>query len=232
MVAHHQLEIELAKIAVARAQHDELRTLAQEMIDTETQEVSDMQAWRGEWFGSSATPPMGGAAEIAALQKTSDPLDSACQDKEDVIAQLTGGVAHDFNNVLTAILGFAALTAREVPACSTAARHLSEIADAGKRAAQLTQQLLAFSRKQVLQPRVVNFDKLLSQLRPCLRTELGPAIQLVMPSAPDVSPVRIDVEQIERVMLLLAENARSSSATAINNAGASAVTGSPFALPP
>jgi len=75
MVPHHQLEIELARIAVARAQHDELRELAQEIIDTETQEVSDMQAWREEWFGSRATPPMGGAADIAALHAAPDPLD-------------------------------------------------------------------------------------------------------------------------------------------------------------
>jgi uncharacterized protein (DUF305 family) len=80
MVPHHQLEIELARIAVARAQHDDLRTLAQEMIDTETQEISDMQAWREEWFGSQATPPMGGAAEIAALQGATDPLDGAFVD--------------------------------------------------------------------------------------------------------------------------------------------------------
>jgi len=77
MVPHHQLEVELARIAVARAQHEELRQLAQEMIDTETQEISDMQAWREEWFGSRATPPMGGAAEIAALQAVPDPIDGA-----------------------------------------------------------------------------------------------------------------------------------------------------------
>jgi uncharacterized protein (DUF305 family) len=77
MVPHHQLEVELARIAVARAQHEELRQLAQEMIDTETQEINDMQAWREEWFGSRATPPMGGAAEIAALQAAPDPIDGA-----------------------------------------------------------------------------------------------------------------------------------------------------------
>jgi len=148
--------------------------------------------------------------DVTEQRRLSARIEEARKDKEEVIAQLTGGVAHDFNNVLTAILGFAELTAREVPSCSTAARHLSEIAEAGKRAAQLTQQLLAFSRKQVLQPRVVHFDKVLTKLAPRLRTELGAGIQLVMPSVRDISPLRIDVEQIERVLLLLAENARDA----------------------
>ncbi|HEY3062980.1 MAG TPA: DUF305 domain-containing protein [Chloroflexota bacterium] len=77
MVPHHQLEIELARVALTRAQHDELRALAEDLIESETDEVRDMQAWRGEWFGSPLTPPMGGAADIDALKATPDPFDVA-----------------------------------------------------------------------------------------------------------------------------------------------------------
>jgi uncharacterized protein (DUF305 family) len=77
MVPHHQLEIELARIALTRAQHDELRALAQEIVDTQTVEINDMQEWRQDWFGSRATPPMGGAAEIAALRAAPEPFDIA-----------------------------------------------------------------------------------------------------------------------------------------------------------
>jgi uncharacterized protein (DUF305 family) len=77
MVQHHQLEIELARIALTRAQHDELRALAQEIVDSQTVEINDMQEWRQDWFGSRATPPMGGAAEIAALRAAPEPFDIA-----------------------------------------------------------------------------------------------------------------------------------------------------------
>jgi uncharacterized protein (DUF305 family) len=76
MVPHHQLEIELARIAQARAQHPELLDLAQEIIDSETVEITDMQAWREEWFGSNQTPAMS-MALVEALRAAPEPFDTA-----------------------------------------------------------------------------------------------------------------------------------------------------------
>jgi uncharacterized protein (DUF305 family) len=77
MVPHHQVEIEMARIAQARAQHPELLALAQEIIEAETVEITDMQAWREEWFGSNQTPPMAMAAAIEALRSAPEPFDTA-----------------------------------------------------------------------------------------------------------------------------------------------------------
>lgn len=77
MVPHHQAEIEMARIAQARGQHQELLDLAQEIIDAETVEITDMQAWREEWFGSSQTPPMSMTSTIEALRNAPEPFDTA-----------------------------------------------------------------------------------------------------------------------------------------------------------
>jgi uncharacterized protein (DUF305 family) len=80
LVPHLQLEAELAQIALTRAQHEELRQMAQELIDGDTDLIQDLQAWREEWYGSRATPPMGGAAEIANLRAAPEPFDVAFLD--------------------------------------------------------------------------------------------------------------------------------------------------------
>jgi uncharacterized protein (DUF305 family) len=77
MVPHHQAEIELARIALARVQHQDLLDLAQEIIDSETVEITDMQALREEWFGSNQTPPMTMTATIEALRSAPEPFDTA-----------------------------------------------------------------------------------------------------------------------------------------------------------
>jgi uncharacterized protein (DUF305 family) len=77
MVPHHQVQIELAHIALARAQHQDLLDLAQEIIDTQTVEISDMQEWREEWFGSKQTPPMPVPPTIEALRSAPEPFDTA-----------------------------------------------------------------------------------------------------------------------------------------------------------
>ncbi len=77
LVPHLQLETELAQIALTRAQHEELRQMAQELIDDDTALIRDLQEWREAWYGSRATPPMGGAAEIANLRSAPEPFDVA-----------------------------------------------------------------------------------------------------------------------------------------------------------
>src|SRR5205085_9702150 len=89
--------------------------------------------------------------------------------KMEAVGQLAGGVAHDFNNLLTAILGYCHLILDDLPADDALRPDLMEIQAAGDRAASLTRQLLAFSRRQMLQPQVVDINALISQLEKLLR---------------------------------------------------------------
>ena len=130
--------------------------------------------------------------------------------KVQAIGQLTGGVAHDFNNILTAIIGYSDFALARLPAESEVAGHVQEIRKAGNRAAALTRQLLAFSRKQVLQPRVLQLEAVIEEMDKMLRRLLGETIDLVTHSHAPVGNVKADLGQIEQVLLNLAVNARDA----------------------
>ncbi len=130
--------------------------------------------------------------------------------KVQAIGQLTGGVAHDFNNILTVIIGYSDLALRQMPAQSTAHGSVEEIRRAADRAAALTRQLLAFSRRQVLQPRVMNLVTVISDMEKMLRRLLGEHIELVLVAPQGVGNVKADVGQIEQVILNLVVNARDA----------------------
>jgi two-component system cell cycle sensor histidine kinase/response regulator CckA len=127
--------------------------------------------------------------------------------KLEAVGRLAGGVAHDFNNMLCALLGFARLAADEVGPESKAYAQLTEIIGVGERAAALTQQLLAFSRRQVLSPRVVDVCAVLTRMDPMIRRLLREDIELAV-SVPG-TPVRVKVDptHLEQVVLNLAINA-------------------------
>src|SRR5262249_13476385 len=127
--------------------------------------------------------------------------------KLEAVGRLAGGVAHDFNNMLCALLGFARLAADEVGPDGKAYPELSEIIGVGERAAALTQQLLAFSRRQVLSPRVVDVCAVLTRMDPMVRRLLREDIELVVsvPGAP--VRVKVDPTHLEQVVLNLAINA-------------------------
>jgi two-component system cell cycle sensor histidine kinase/response regulator CckA len=129
--------------------------------------------------------------------------------KMDAIGQLAGGVAHDFNNMLTAILGNADFLLEDLVPGDRRRQEVEEIKQAGQRAAALTQQLLAFSRKQRLAPRVLRLGDVASGVAPMLRRLLGETIELstVMD---DRSNVKADAGQIEQVLMNLAVNARDA----------------------
>ncbi|HEY3348957.1 MAG TPA: ATP-binding protein [Thermoanaerobaculia bacterium] len=130
--------------------------------------------------------------------------------KMDAVGQLAGGVAHDFNNLLTAILGYADLLASR-PAIEGGAREeVAEIRNAGERAATLTRQLLAFSRKQVLEPVVLHVNDLVGDLEKMLRRLIGEDVDLVSILDPSVGNVRADPGQLEQVILNLVVNARDA----------------------
>jgi signal transduction histidine kinase/FixJ family two-component response regulator len=130
--------------------------------------------------------------------------------KMDAIGQLAGGIAHDFNNVLTAINGYSELTIRQLPADDPLQQNLLEIKKAGDRAASLTRQLLAFSRKQVLQPKVLDLDSVILDMEKMLHRLIGEDIELRTVLAPDLGHIKADPGQIEQVILNLAVNGRDA----------------------
>ncbi len=130
--------------------------------------------------------------------------------KLESVGRLAGGVAHDFNNLLTAILGYAELSLAEIASDSPLWTALDEIRKAAQRAASLTQQLLAFSRKQMLQPVVLNLNDVLADTERLLRRVIGEDIDLVIDFAPNLSPVRADPGQLQQVVMNLAVNARDA----------------------
>ncbi len=130
--------------------------------------------------------------------------------KMEAVGQLAGGVAHDFNNILTAILGYADLLAADLPAADQRREDVEEIRKAAQRAAALTRQLLAFSRKQVLEPRALDVNVLVDNMDKMLRPVLGENVELRAIPAPTLHAVRADPNQIEQVILNLAINARDA----------------------
>jgi PAS domain S-box-containing protein len=130
--------------------------------------------------------------------------------KMEAVGRLAGGVAHDFNNVLTAILGYAEMLVEDLPASSAAAEDAREIRAAAERATALTRQLLAFSRKQILQTALVDLNGVVAGLDKMLRRLLGEDVELAVELEPALPLVRVDAGQIEQVILNLAVNARDA----------------------
>lgn len=130
--------------------------------------------------------------------------------KMEAVGQLAGGVAHDFNNLLTAIIGSSECLIEDVAGQPETLQLAQEIRDAGQRAAALTRQLLAFSRKQVLQPRVFNLNEVVANMDKMLRRLIGEDIQLHRVLAPDLLHARADPNQIEQIIMNLAVNARDA----------------------
>jgi CheY-like chemotaxis protein len=129
------------------------------------------------------------------------------------VGQLAGGIAHDFNNLLTAITGYGDLLYEDMPEDDPKRADVGEIRQAAQRAAQLTRQLLAFSRKQVLQPRVIDLNGVVSGMEAMLGRLLGETIHLRTKLAPQLGSVRADPGQVEQVVMNLAVNARDAMAT-------------------
>jgi PAS domain S-box-containing protein len=147
--------------------------------------------------------------------------------KMEAVGQLTGGVAHDFNNLLTIILGGAEVALRR-SSDERVQRILGNIRDAAERGASLTQQLLAFSRRQTLQPEVVDVRRLLTGTVELLRRSLRADIEVRLEIAADVPPLRIDPRQLELALLNIGLNARDAMAEAGTiTVGAKRVPGSP-----
>ena len=128
----------------------------------------------------------------------------------EAVGVLAGGVAHDFNNLLTSVLGHAELILGDVRGDDPIRPDLEEIRRAAHRAAELTRQLLAFSRRQVVAPRVVDFNQVIDGVATMLRRLLGEDITLDLDLARDLAPVFADAAQLEQVVVNLAANARDA----------------------
>jgi nitrogen-specific signal transduction histidine kinase/ActR/RegA family two-component response regulator len=133
--------------------------------------------------------------------------------KVESIGRLAGGVAHDFNNLLSAILGFTELARDSVPPDSSAAHSLARIVEAANRGGKLTQQLLAFARKKIVKPEVLNLNQVVMSMENLLRRLIGEDLDLVL--APSAAPatVKVDRGSFEQVIMNLAVNARDAMPT-------------------
>ena len=130
--------------------------------------------------------------------------------KMEAIGRLAGGVAHDFNNLLTAILGYAELLRLQLPPDDRLQGHAQEIYRSGQRAAALTKQLLAFSRRQVLSPQVVDLNHVVRDMERLLARLIGEDIALEIRLDPALGTVKVDPSQLEQVVMNLVVNARDA----------------------
>jgi PAS domain S-box-containing protein len=187
------------------------------------------QTWHGEMINrrkdgtlyseeQSITPILdasGGITHFVAIKEdTTERLKAEAQfrqaQKMEVVGRLASGIAHDFNNLLTVINGISDLVLAQVPRDDPLHADLEEILSAAQRASMLTRQLLAFSRQQIMAPRLLNLSVLLAGANSLLRRILGEDIELVVVAKPGLGGVKADPGQIEQVITNLAVNARDA----------------------
>jgi two-component system cell cycle sensor histidine kinase/response regulator CckA len=146
--------------------------------------------------------------DITAIRQTEEQLRQS--QKMEAIGRLAGGIAHDFNNLLVAIGGYAEIIAEELGPSHHLRKDADEILSAARSAAGLTQQLLAFSRRQILQPQILDLNQVLRRVQQLLRRIIGEDVSLAMNLASTLDRVVTDPGQIEQVIMNLAVNARDA----------------------
>jgi len=130
--------------------------------------------------------------------------------KMEAVGQLAGGIAHDFNNLLTVIIGEGSLALATMSPTDPHRELVADMTEAGERAAGLTRQILAFSRRQILKPEVVVLNEIALGMEPLLRRTLGEDINLSFSLAPDLARTEVDPHQVEQVLMNLALNSRDA----------------------
>ena len=198
-----------------RVEHEALRVPG-DRLSTEYRLIA--RDGRVVWVNDQAVVVQDGAGTAAYLQgvlldvteqkRVDDRL--AQTQRLEAVGRLAGGIAHDFNNLLTGIIGYADLVLQSLGPTDPIREEVSQIAAAGHRAARLTRQLLAFSRKQVLEPRVVGLNDVVSELEQLLGRVIGDDLRLVVDLDPELGAVRADPGQLEQVVMNLAVNARDA----------------------
>ena len=182
-------------------------------------------------------PELGTApAEIRTLDDSFASLMSSLREREaqlrqsqklEAVGTLAGGVAHDFNNLLTVMSGYAELALMRNGSDENLKRDLTQVLEASHRASRLTHQLLAFSRKQVLEPTVVDVNEVVSELVPMLRRLIGEHIRIESEPTPEATRVVADIGQLEQVIINLVVNARDAMPSGGTITIATAVTNVP-----
>jgi PAS domain S-box-containing protein len=130
--------------------------------------------------------------------------------KMEAVGRLAGGIAHDFNNLLTAIIGYSQMSLSRLHSQDPMRKDIEEVESAGQRAAALTGQLLAFSRKQVVQPQVLDLNTVVTDLTKMLQRLIGEDVELQTSLDPDAWNVKVDRGQIEQIIMNLAVNSRDA----------------------
>ncbi len=130
--------------------------------------------------------------------------------KLEAIGQLAGGIAHDFNNLLTAINGYSELTLERLDDSDPMKQDVEEIKKAGERAASLTRQLLAFSRRQMLQPKTLNLNSVVVDMNKMMQRVMGENIDIKLNLAGDLGNIKADISQVEQIVMNLSVNARDA----------------------
>ncbi len=148
------------------------------------------------------------AIDITEQKKLADQLQQA--QKMEAVGRLAGGIAHDFNNILTAVTGYAQILMMDSTLSHKHRAYIEELSKSAARATSLTQQLLAFSRKQVLQPKVLNMNALVTDITKILKRLIGEDIDLSLKLEQDLDSVKVDRGQIEQVIMNIAVNARDA----------------------
>jgi PAS domain S-box-containing protein len=171
------------------------------------------ERWLGHWSQPIRSGLYAGGriehyTDITERKRTEEQLLQA--QKMEAVGRLAGGVAHDFNNLLTPIIGYSELLLRCLGHDDPICQDVEQIKRAGERAALLTRQLLAFSRKQVLQPEELDLNSVVTDIDKMLRRIIGEDIALVTRLAPELRRIRADRGQVEQVIMNLAVNSRDA----------------------
>ena len=184
-----------------------------ELLRTDESQTPAERQLRASFFPVvvGAGPPLGIGMFVAeTTERRGLEVQLQQAQKMEAVGQLAGGIAHDFNNLLTVITSYGAMLMADMPRESPHATDVQEIMNAANRASSLTRQLLAFSRRQVLQPHVLDLNALTGNLEKMLRRLLREDIQLHTSFDPDLALVNADAGQLEQVIVNLVVNARDA----------------------
>jgi PAS domain S-box-containing protein len=202
---HDDLAAELA--AIARGERVGQRELTSRRKDGTwfpfALTVSPLRDAAGQMIGAC-----GIARDLSEKKRTEQKLLQA--QKMEAVGGLAAGIAHDFNNILSVILSYAGMMLSGLGPGDPLAEDVEEVRKAARRAADLTRQLLAFSRQQVLEPRILDLEQTVAGMEKMLRRLVGEDVELALLAAPDLGRVHADPGQIEQVILNLAVNARDA----------------------
>ncbi len=163
-------------------------------------------------LASSVADQVSGALAQARLEEERRRLEEQYHraQKMEAVGQLTAGIAHDFNNLLTAVNGFTELLGLQLPPDDPLQEYVGKVLDSGQRAADLVGHLLAFARKQILEPQVLDLNAVVAEMEVMLQRIIGEHIDLKTILSPDLWPVKVDAARTEQVIVNLAVNARDA----------------------